>query len=296
MITKESYLEACLDGDIDTVSEYLSQPNADVDCVDEHGYTAIMKAIDNLEILNLVLKAKPEANLDAQNNNGETALTLAVKDGCSDAVSLLLDFGANPNFREDDGCTPLMIAAIYESPESAEALVASGADLEAVNEVWSGHTALTLALEEKDSSVARVLIKAGANITNVNRVKNIFQDDSEVLDIINQSQSPIMQIKKALIAGFNGTNNPNQFVNELLSEIANLSARKASNINDANEADALIQTAMDLKDITRRAKIVKRDYSAITPTGLRPQFENYSRNNSVNNDENINHHHVKKFK
>ena len=50
------------------------------------------------------------ANVNIQNNYGQTALIVASRKGRIDIVESLLDSGADPNIRNNDGGTALMIA------------------------------------------------------------------------------------------------------------------------------------------------------------------------------------------
>ena len=68
------------------------------------------------------------------NYHGETAL-MAASQTCLDGkmVQVLLDAGANPNARDDDGSAALMSAAFGGNPLAAERLIRAGADPEAKN-------------------------------------------------------------------------------------------------------------------------------------------------------------------
>jgi hypothetical protein len=83
------------------------------------------------------------ADVNAQMNNGVTALMEAATNGHTVTAQALLKKGADVNAKDDTGTSPLMSAAFYGHVETAQALLAAGADVNARNN-W-GKTALALA-------------------------------------------------------------------------------------------------------------------------------------------------------
>ena len=93
------------------------------------------------------------ANLEAQNEDGATPLHLAAYDGTLAVVTALLEAGANLEARTKDGVTPLHLAAAFnENPAVVTALLEAGANLEARNEY--GATPLHLAAFNENPAVA----------------------------------------------------------------------------------------------------------------------------------------------
>jgi ankyrin repeat protein len=76
----------------------------------------------------------------------------------------LLEAGADANARSREGQTPLMSAARNGRPGAIAALLARGAEVNAV-ESFRGQTALMLAAGEGNVDAVRALIAAGANVT-----------------------------------------------------------------------------------------------------------------------------------
>lgn len=61
----------------------------------------------------LIARGKDVLELNAQNHNGYTALHLAAQHGHSEIVQLLLEAGADPTTRNNEGRTPLDLANTY---------------------------------------------------------------------------------------------------------------------------------------------------------------------------------------
>ena len=78
------------------------------------------------------------------------------------AVKELLDDGKNPNVRQKDGFTPLMVAVSNGDAEIAGMLLAKGADPNLRSQ--GGTTALSIAKSRGSAgaSVAQMLVRSGA--------------------------------------------------------------------------------------------------------------------------------------
>ena len=71
----------------------------------------------------------------------------------------LLDDGKNPNARQKDGLTPLMIAAANGDADIASMLLAKGAD---PNLRASGRSALSMAKARPSAGMVQLLERSGA--------------------------------------------------------------------------------------------------------------------------------------
>lgn len=92
---------------------------------------------------------------------GETALHIVVGRRDATWLGFLLQKGANPNLRDKQGTSPLMLAAQLRFVEGARILLAQNADVNQTNN--QGETALIRAVQLRDSEMTRLLLKNGAD-------------------------------------------------------------------------------------------------------------------------------------
>lgn len=113
------------------------------------------------------------ANVNASNNERETALSVAVENGNKDMIRLLINNGADISPDKNMGLTPLMIYSSTGNYSEVEKLVNTGD----INEQDSkGKTALDYALINKEKNIAFFLIENGAKTKN---------DSDEAADFLN---------------------------------------------------------------------------------------------------------------
>lgn len=117
----------------------------------------------DLEAVKRALEAGGDINAPSRESGG-TALHIAARTGNGELGRILLAAGAAVTARNEDGETPLHVAAAWnDSPEVLADLIAAGADLEARDQF--GRTPLHVAAAWADvPEVVAVLLAAGANI------------------------------------------------------------------------------------------------------------------------------------
>jgi ankyrin repeat protein len=117
--------------------------------------------------IDLILE-KEKVDINRLDKNGQTALHYAVRGKRVDNVGYLLENGANPAIRDENGDTPFHLAEAAVSQDSAILdLLLSYENKPKIDERDNaGMTALHVAFKESNFNAARFLLSKGAN-TNV---------------------------------------------------------------------------------------------------------------------------------
>jgi ankyrin repeat protein len=152
----------------------MLEEGADVNVQNEWGETALSWAVarGNTEVVERLLAEGADPSLT--NVLGVGPLALAVESDFVEIARLLLASGADPNAPRASGETPLMTAIRVGSSEIVQMLLAEGADAD-VNETKFGQTALMWATGQPQ--VVQMLLKAGASPAPVTK--------SWVVDAVN---------------------------------------------------------------------------------------------------------------
>jgi ankyrin repeat protein len=119
---------AAYKGDVTRAKELLSS-GADVNARNQQGNTALFLAAYQgfPEVVNLLLDNKAE--IDGKCMGGATPLLAAAQEGHKEVVAILVARGAKVNAKSDQGALTPLIAALHAGhPDVAEVLLAHGAD------------------------------------------------------------------------------------------------------------------------------------------------------------------------
>ncbi len=142
--------------------ETLLKAGADPNVAERNGQTLLMVCArtGNVAAVRSLLEQGADANA-REAERGQTALMGAVAGKHVDVVNALIDHGGEVNARTDSGFTSLMFSAQQGDLESARALVANGAGVDAVAEKYGN--ALTVATASGHESVALFLLNEGSD-------------------------------------------------------------------------------------------------------------------------------------
>jgi len=198
----------------------------------------------------------PDPNLQHKKILSNTPLLhLAInrieKRGNTEVVDWLLDKGADVNLADDDGYTPLMLAAQYGHADVVKRLLKKGANAKARTK--TGHTALTL-VWGTDGKVVPMLIKAGAD-------PNARNNDGETPLLVAAHHNTTGAIRELLKAKANPNLADNSGVTPLmeaarkgnLASVRLLIAAKA----DKSAKDKAGKTALDYARTKKDARIIR---------------------------------------
>jgi len=161
MDLNEKLFEAIKNDDIKQV-ERLIQSGIDVNCENEFGDSPLLQAClnENVPIVKLLVENK--ADINKPDRFSCTPLLIASKFKSDTLVKCLIDLGANVNIKSQcDSSTPLICVSLLGNEELVRVLLDKGANLNAADKC--GQTALTLACEKNEFSIARLLLERGAN-------------------------------------------------------------------------------------------------------------------------------------
>ena len=142
----------------------LLQQNADVNAPQIDGTTALHWAVetDDLELTDLLIRAG--AHVSAANKAGATPLLLATINGNATLIERLITAGADPKAPLTKSAdTALMMASRTGKIDAVKVLLDHGAQVNA-KETWGGTTALMWAVSERHPDVAKLLVENGADV------------------------------------------------------------------------------------------------------------------------------------
>jgi ankyrin repeat protein len=168
-------------------AEALIRGGANVNAANDLGVTPLWLAAQNGSVAIVKALLAAGANPNAALLAGETPVMVAARAGKAAVVDLLAGKGANLNARGSRKQTALMWAVSQQHPEVVAVLLAHGADLSLRSERWTqvmavpphgylpynreipagDETALLFAARVGDLESARLLVKAGANVNDV---------------------------------------------------------------------------------------------------------------------------------
>jgi len=121
------------------------------------------EALEEGELMKVKRYLERGLGVEVRDEDGNTPLHVAASRGHLHVAKLLVESGADANARDRESRAPLHLAALYGHAEVAGLLIGSGADVNAKDA--RGETPLHLAASHVD--VARLLVERGAEVNAV---------------------------------------------------------------------------------------------------------------------------------
>lgn len=152
----EEFMKAATQGDVAKVKEMLKADAALARAKDQKGVSVILKATyyGKQDVVAVLLDSGIELNIFEAAATGQTArVRTLVKQNASLA-----------NAFTPDGFMPLGLAVFFGHPETVAALLAEGADVNAITKEAMKVTPLASAAAARQIGIARMLIARGANV------------------------------------------------------------------------------------------------------------------------------------
>jgi len=153
-------LSAASSGDTDAAARLLGQ-GADVNAENNQGDTPLLLAARSGKIETAKLLIEKGANLEAKNNVGDTALIAACTVGNSNIAQLLVAKGSDIDARDEGGATPLMYAGLAGNTAIIDLLLAKGANINAADD--NGETPLMYAASAGNVEAVKLMLHKNAN-------------------------------------------------------------------------------------------------------------------------------------
>jgi uncharacterized protein len=119
-----------------------------------------VKKSDGGKATNL-LDTHPKGLVNTKDNDGNTALIIALNRSDEQWTGFLINKGADPNLGGKGGDTPLIVASRVGFEQAVEWLLSVGAKVDGTNKM--GETPLIVAVQQHQIPIVRVLLSQGAD-------------------------------------------------------------------------------------------------------------------------------------
>ena len=152
----QEFIDAATQGNVAKVKEMLQADPSLAEAKDENGLSVILKATyyGQRDVVEALLASGVELNLFEAAATGQTGRVRA----------LIEQDPTLANSYSPDGFTPLSLAVFFGHPETVDALLAAGAEVNAASRETMKLTPLASAMATAQIEIAKTLIEHGANV------------------------------------------------------------------------------------------------------------------------------------
>ena len=160
----ENIFDAAILGNMKEVQKFLDE-GVDINSIDEHGDSVLSHALLSDEIKSEMIEFLLDkgANINFKNNDGTTPLILAFReDKPLKIIKLLLERGANIDEKDEDENTVLILATYENDIQLVKLLLMYKPNVNITD--GNGETSLHIAVKKGYTDITKLLLEYGANI------------------------------------------------------------------------------------------------------------------------------------
>ena len=152
----QEFIDAATQGDVAKVKEMLQTDPSLAQSRDENGLSVVLKATyyGKRDVVEALLASGVELNIFEAAATGQT----------NRVRTLIEEDPALVNSYSPDGFAPLSLAVFFGHPETVDALLSAGAEVNAASRERMKLTPLASAMATAQNEIARTLIDHGANV------------------------------------------------------------------------------------------------------------------------------------
>ena len=141
-----------------------------------------------------LLRSNPPGILNAKDDDGNTALIIAVSREDQDWTAFLIKQGADVNLPGRGGETPLIAAARSGFEDAVDWLLGDGAKIDGTNKM--GETPLIVAVQLRNARLVKMLLDAGANPDKPDSAAGLSARDYAARDTRSRQILQLIEAKK----------------------------------------------------------------------------------------------------
>jgi ankyrin repeat protein len=162
---EEKANEYSYDGDLKSLKQSILKIKK-INFQDERGWTPLMTAAENNQVLVMEYLISQKVFLDIKNESGDTALMRAVYKNHYKSAELLLKEGASTKIRDNKGYTPFLRACEKGKLEMAKLLLKEKSEIKDRSIHDSKKSALHLAVKKENIDLIKWLLDGGIDINS----------------------------------------------------------------------------------------------------------------------------------
>ncbi len=158
-----------------SVTKTLIRAHINLDTQNRDGYSPLIYSVISNQPKITYQLTKAGANIHLTDRKGNNALIYAIQQKSLASAKVLLEHGSDPNSYDFKGSSALMLALV-NTPEIVPLLIQKGADINCKDD--NGFTPLMIAACMKDKQNVKNLLNAGADVSAVNPAGQTFRNIS----------------------------------------------------------------------------------------------------------------------